>query len=431
MIEEKAAPKKYKIITVSDFPISPSGVGKQTKFIIEHLLKTGLFQVISVGVAMNVKGSQPGYVSEYGKDWMIVPHHRYDDMSLWRQIVDVEKPDLIWTMTDPRFYEEYFRYADEFRDICPVVVNSIWDNFPTPKFNKSRYDCFDFIGCINKVMFNIAKDLDLKNFRYIPHGVPKDIFTLYSADETSALKSKHLGVDKKDAFVLFYNSRNALRKRTGNCIMAFKEFLEGLPEDERKNVFFAVNSPPHDPEGQDLYRLIDDFGLRGKIGISEGGRQSDEQISEYYRLSDLTIIQSSEEGFGLSCLESLYTGCPVLSGRTGGLTDQMVDEEVGRTWGILMEPDATTLLGSQTVPYIYSHHFNYSTTAKHIRTFYDDWKSDKVGYKERWAGKEARESCLRRFNLEEVCRTWENVIVDEIEKFKARKENKEIKIIEV
>ena len=96
-----------------------------------------------------------------------------------------------------------------------------------------------------------------------------------------------------------------------------------------------------------------------------------------------------------------------------------------------MEPDATTLLGSQQVPYIYSHHFNYSKTAQHLRTLYEDWKKDKEGYKNRWAGAAARESCLRRFNLDEICKTWENVILEQIEKHKENKANKKIQAIEV
>lgn len=428
MIEEK----KYKILTISDFPISQSGVARQTRFIIEHLLKTGKFTVISIGVAMHLPpNSRPGWVQEYDKSWLIIPSTRYDNMSLIRQILDTEKPDLVWTMTDPRFYEELYRYSDEVRKQCPLVWNGIWDGYPYCYYNKTKFECYDFIGCINKILFNTLNEFKHPNFAYIPHGAPKEVFKILSLEEQDNVRSKHLGQDKKDAFVVFYNSRNALRKRTGNCVMAFKEFIEGLPEEERKNVFFAANTPSRDPEGQDLHCLIEDFGLKGKIGISEGGKASDEDLCNFYNLSHCTMIQSSEEGFGLSCLESLMCGTPVLAGKTGGVTDQMIDEEAGRTWGILMEPDATTLLGSQTVPYINSHHFNFSKTAAHLRTLYDDWKSDKAGYKNRWAGDAARESCLRRFNLEDVCKTWENVIVEEIKKFEEKQKNKTVSLLEI
>ena len=43
-------PKKIKILTVSDHPLSPSGVGTQTKYFIAEMLKTGKFQFISLAI---------------------------------------------------------------------------------------------------------------------------------------------------------------------------------------------------------------------------------------------------------------------------------------------------------------------------------------------------------------------------------------------
>ena len=44
--------KKIKILTISDHPLSPSGVGTQTKYFIAELLKTGKYQFISLGGAL-------------------------------------------------------------------------------------------------------------------------------------------------------------------------------------------------------------------------------------------------------------------------------------------------------------------------------------------------------------------------------------------
>ncbi len=41
--------KKIKVLTISDHPLSPSGVGTQTKYMIEALLNTGRYQVVSLG----------------------------------------------------------------------------------------------------------------------------------------------------------------------------------------------------------------------------------------------------------------------------------------------------------------------------------------------------------------------------------------------
>lgn len=426
--------KKYKILTISDHILHNSGVALQSRYIIQHLLKTGKFQVISICVAMSHENMQVGKTHEYGDDLIIVPAVKYDDQNLIRQIIDAEKPDAMWIMTDPRFYMGLFAMADEVKRHCPILWNCIWDNPPTPWYNKPLYDCIDFFGCINKVMWNIVNDMGYAQAgkaKYIPHGIPADEFTIINGDQ-AALRKKHLGADElqKVQFCLFYNSRNALRKRTGNVLMAYKLFLEGLPEADREKVFFCMHTPPKDPEGQDLFRIIDDFGLRGRIGFS-GKQVSSETMNEYYNMADVTLIQSSEEGFGLSCLESMMCGTPVITGKTGGLQDQIIDPETNETFGVLMEPDATSLIGSQMTPYLESHHFDFKKTAQHIRMLYDEKKADPKGYKAKWAGEKARASALRRFNLEDVTRTWEEVITDQIEKWREKMANRSLEVIEL
>jgi glycosyltransferase involved in cell wall biosynthesis len=212
--------------------------------------------------------------------------------------------------------------------------------------------------------------------------------------------------------------------------MAYKHFLEGLPKEEQDRVFFCMHTPPKDPEGQDLYRFIDDLGLKGKVGFSEKQVPTNE-LTEYYNMADLTLIQSSEEGFGLSCLESLMCGTPVIAGKTGGLQDQLYDPETKETFGFLMKPDATSIVGSQQVPYLFSEHFNYEKTAGHIRTLYEDKKQDPKGYKNRWAGERARASMLRRFNLNDVRKAWEEALENEIAKWQEKMANRKVSAVEI
>ena len=63
--------KKIKIFTISDMPLSPSGVGTQTKYIIEALLETGRYQVVSLGGAIKHQDYKPIKTEQYGDDWVI------------------------------------------------------------------------------------------------------------------------------------------------------------------------------------------------------------------------------------------------------------------------------------------------------------------------------------------------------------------------
>ena len=57
---------KKKILVLSDHPLSPSGVGTQTKYMIEALLKTGRYQVVCLGGAIKHNDYTPQRVESLG-----------------------------------------------------------------------------------------------------------------------------------------------------------------------------------------------------------------------------------------------------------------------------------------------------------------------------------------------------------------------------
>ena len=68
---------KIKLLTLSDHPLSPSGVGTQTRYIIESLLETGMFQVHSFGGAMKHESYNVTKTDKWGDDWLIHPVDGY------------------------------------------------------------------------------------------------------------------------------------------------------------------------------------------------------------------------------------------------------------------------------------------------------------------------------------------------------------------
>ena len=50
---------KKKILVISDHPLAPSGVGTQTKYVIEALLETGKYKFICFGGAMKHRSYDP------------------------------------------------------------------------------------------------------------------------------------------------------------------------------------------------------------------------------------------------------------------------------------------------------------------------------------------------------------------------------------
>ena len=82
---------KIKILTLSDHPLSPSGVGTQTKYFCESLLKTGRYSIISLGGAIKHQNYNQVRVDPYGDDWRIIPVDGYGTQEMIRSIIKTEK----------------------------------------------------------------------------------------------------------------------------------------------------------------------------------------------------------------------------------------------------------------------------------------------------------------------------------------------------
>jgi len=128
--------RKIKVLTIGDHPLSPSGVGTQSKYVFEALLNSGKFQIISLGGAMKHNDYRPVVVEPHGEDWKIIPVDGYGTQEMLRSIIRNEKPDILWFMTDPRFYEWLWEMENEIRPLLPMVYYHVWDNKPLPMFNK-------------------------------------------------------------------------------------------------------------------------------------------------------------------------------------------------------------------------------------------------------------------------------------------------------
>ena len=95
---------KIKVLTISDHPLSPSGVGTQTKYVIEALLKSGNFEVISLGGAIKHNDYRPIRVDPYGEEWRKITVDGYGTQDMIRSALRTVKPDIPQYMPDNRFY---------------------------------------------------------------------------------------------------------------------------------------------------------------------------------------------------------------------------------------------------------------------------------------------------------------------------------------
>ena len=388
---------KIKIFTLSDHPLSPSGVGTQTKYIIEGMLRTGKYQFVSFGGAIKHPEYKPQKTEQWGDDWVIWPCDGYGTQDMVRAMIHQQKPDILWFMTDPRFYTWLWEIENEIRAHVPMVYYHVWDNYPYPNFNRQWYLSNDHIACISRVTHDIIQTVVPEvESSYIPHAVNDEIFKPFDSKQ---VKQYRQDKDLDDKFVCLFNSRNARRKQTGSLIWWFKEFLDVVGHDK---AVLIMHTDTKDGNGQDLDAILHELKLVNGEVLFSRDKVDAGSLAMMYNMADLTINISDAEGFGLSTLESLSCGTPIMVNMTGGLQDQVTD---GENWfGIGLEPSSKAVIGSQDVPYIYEDRLSKEDFIAGLLKLYE------MGPEKRSElGQLGLEWTKKQFNYDNFVETWDNL----------------------
>lgn len=392
--------KKIKILTLSDHPLSPSGVGTQTNYILQGLLNTGKYQIISLGGAIKHNDYRPLKFKEYGDDYVIVPVDGYGTQDMIRSFLMKEKPDFIWMMTDPRFYTWLWSMEQEIRPNVPIVYYHVWDNYPYPKFNRPYYLSNDKICTISKLTSDIVKTVTPEvEEQYIPHAVSPDIFKVLEEKDFEKLRVK-------DKTLFFWTNRNARRKMSGSVVWWFKEFLDKVGHDK---AMLLMHTDPKDPNGQDLVAIAKEIGLTNKNFAISSGKVPPQEMTKFYNAADCTINISDAEGFGLSVLESLSCGTPVIANKTGGMQDQMTDGT--DTYGVLISPASRAVIGSQEVPYIYEDRISKEDFIAALEKMHNMTREERKAL-----GRKGLENVQKNFSFEQFQKTWDKMFTELHEK---------------
>ncbi len=388
--------KKLKIMIIGDHPLSPSGVGNQIKYMIDYLHKTGKYQFVCLGGAVKHPDYRPQKVDIYGDDLVVFPVDGYGNPDVVRSILRTQKPDVLWFMTDPRFYEWLWDIEDEVRAVVPMVYYHVWDNYPYPTYNKPFYKSNDLIASISKLTSDIVKTVapEVEEV-YLPHSVDTQLFRKLDQHEIEKLKKDNFG----DKFVIFWNSRNAKRKMSGSVVWWFAEFLKKVGKDKAT---LLMHTDPTDQNGQDLNAIIKELGLvDGEVKFSTN-RIPPNEMAVLYNMADVTVAISDAEGFGLSCLESLACETPVIANMTGGLQEQVTDGT--NVFGVAIKPVSKAIIGSQQVPFIYEDRISEEDFVAALEKIYNMSKIERQDI-----GSLGRQHVVKNYNPEILLPKWDQI----------------------
>jgi glycosyltransferase involved in cell wall biosynthesis len=405
---------KKKILVLADHPLSPSGVGTQTKYFIEALLKTGRYQFVCLGGAIKHNSYEQQSIDPWGDDFRVFPVDGYGSHEMIRSILRKERPDALWFMTDPRFFDWLWEIENEVRAVVPMIYYHVWDNFPLPTFNSRYYRSTDEIVTISKVTDEIVSKVAPDAYcRRIPHAVNQAIFHKFKKDEAEpAIAMRQKIANSSENFanpnkkIFFWNNRNARRKQPGTLIWWFKEFLDEVGHDKAT---LLMHTDARDNHGQDLPQIIEKLGVDDGQVLLSTQKVAPGDLANMYNAVDYTINIADAEGFGLSTLESMMCGTPIIVNMTGGLKEQVTNGKEWFGWGI--EPASKAVIGSLTVPFIYEDRISKEDFLKVMRKAL---KCTKKAYQNMSAGgiKHATEN----YGFEDFETQWVETMDDIIER---------------
>jgi glycosyltransferase involved in cell wall biosynthesis len=413
--------KRKKILLICDDIRVHSGVATVAKEIVFHTAQhfnwvniAGAINHPEQGRRLDLCQSTNDLAGLKDSSVFLYPVNDYGNPDVLRQILQIEKPDAIMLITDPRYFTWLFAMENEIRKHIPITYLNIWDDYPAPMYNKAFYEACDLLMGISKQTVNINRlvlEEKAKNkiLRYVPHGLNHEIFKPVDKNEPLLLEfKKNLFKGKEYDFVLFFNSRNIRRKQIPDTILAYRHFIDKLPLEKAKKCALVLHTEHVSDHGTDLDAVIELLANGEQYNIIFTDAKFDPyQMSLLYNCTDAQILLTSNEGWGLSLTEAILCGKPIIANVTGGMQDQMRFEFEDGTWidfdadfpsnhngtykshgkwAYPVYPSNKSLVGSPLTPYIWDDRCTAEDAAEQIMHVYLDEERAKNGLAGReWA----------------------------------------------
>lgn len=167
-----------------------------------------------------------------------------------------------------------------------------------------------------------AVSANLRDQTYKLFKIEKEIQVIQNFVDVERFRKKPIDAFKKviapnGEKIILHASNFRKVKRVADVVKIFAEILKTVPS---KLLF--VGDGPERPEAESLSRdlqICDDIRFVGK----------QEQMEEIIAISDLFVLPSEYESFGLAALEAMAAGVPVISSNAGGLPEINIEGSTG------------------------------------------------------------------------------------------------------
>jgi phosphatidyl-myo-inositol dimannoside synthase len=161
------------------------------------------------------------------------------------------------------------------------------------------------------------------------HNTLDPYFALPTGFTQSLSLRNRYGMQEKD-FILFTLTRlSSTEKYKGydTVIRCIPQLISSIPA-----LKYVIGGKWDEKEKQRIDELIRELKLESRVIFT--GFIKESEINDHFQMSDLFIMPSQGEGFGIVFIEAMVCGLPVIAGNKDGSVDALQNGELG----ILIDP---------------------------------------------------------------------------------------------
>ena len=199
----------------------------------------------------------------------------------------------------------------------------VWQQLPF--FKRRMLQCIDEFECVSKYTaekiisvqgISPAKCKLLNNCLdpFLP--LPKNV-------DLKTTPYKQYGFKNGDT-ILFTLTRLASTER----YKGYDKVLEALSAINRPHVKYLVAGSYDEAEKKFLDDKVISLGLQNQVITA--GFVSEADLAAYFMMSDIYVMPSSKEGFGIVFIEAMFYGLPVIAGNADGSVDALLNGALGQ-----------------------------------------------------------------------------------------------------
>lgn len=205
----------------------------------------------------------------------------------------------------------------------------IWDSISSHK-KKMLRSCDQVVSVSRYTMNNIiaSHGLEKKQCSVLNNCLDPFLAIPSVNSKLPALLQKY-GLDKDDRILMTLTRLSSKERYKG-----YDKVISAIARlKDKHNVKYLIAGSYDEQEKKFLQEIINSLQLQDRVVLA--GFIQDEELEAHFAMSEVYVMPSRKEGFGIVFIEAMYYGLPVIAGNKDGSTDALLDGRLGQ----LVDPE--------------------------------------------------------------------------------------------